>query len=46
VNSNDQSSLHLQDFPRRTIYWMTDDKSLHVKIEGHARRQPASEEWT
>ena len=34
------------DFPRRIIYWMTDDKSLHAKIEGTLGGKPASEEWT
>jgi hypothetical protein len=34
------------DFPRRIIYWMTDDGSLHAKIEGTLKGQPASEEWS
>jgi hypothetical protein len=34
------------DFPRRIIYWMTDDKSLHAKVEGTIGGKPASEEWT
>lgn len=34
------------DFPRRIIYWMTDDKSLHAKIEGTLGGKPAAEEWT
>lgn len=34
------------DFPRRIIYWMTDDGSLHAKIEGTLSGKPAAEEWT
>lgn len=33
------------DFPRRIIYWMTDDGSLHAKIEGTLNGKPAAEEW-
>jgi hypothetical protein len=33
------------DFPRRIIYWMTDDGSLHAKIEGTLGGKPAAEEW-
>lgn len=33
------------DFPRRIIYWMTDDGSLHAKIEGTLSGKPAAEEW-
>jgi hypothetical protein len=34
------------DFPRRIIYWISDDKSLHAKVEGTLGGKPASEEWT
>ena len=34
------------DFPRRIIYWMGDDGSLHAKIEGTLSGKPAAEEWT
>lgn len=34
------------DFPRRIIYWLGDDGSLHAKIEGTKKGKPASEEWT
>jgi hypothetical protein len=34
------------DFPRRIIYWMTNDGSLHAKIEGMLKGQPAAEEWS
>ena len=34
------------DFPQRIIYWMSDDRSLHAKIEGKLKGEPASEEWT
>ena len=33
------------DFPRRIVYWMSDDGSLHAKIEGTLSGKPASEEW-
>jgi len=33
------------DFPQRIIYWMSGDGSLHAKIEGKLKGQPASEEW-
>jgi hypothetical protein len=32
-------------FPRRIIYWLTDDGALHAKIEGTLNGQPAAEEW-
>ena len=34
------------DFPRRIIYWLGTDGSLHAKIEGTLSGKPASEEWT
>src|SRR4030095_8957852 len=34
------------DFPRRIIYWQSDDGSLHAKIEGTLQGKPAAEEWT
>jgi len=34
------------DFPRRIIYWLGDDGSLHAKIEGTLGGKPAAEEWT
>ena len=34
------------DFPRRVIYWLGDDGSLHARIEGTLNGKPASEEWT
>jgi Domain of unknown function (DUF6265) len=34
------------EFPRRIIYWLGDDSSLHAKIEGTLGGKPASEEWT
>ena len=33
------------DFPRRIIYWLTDEGSLHAKIEGTLGGKPAAEEW-
>jgi hypothetical protein len=33
------------DFPRRIIYWLGQDGSLHAKIEGTLNGQPAAEEW-
>jgi hypothetical protein len=33
------------DFPRRIIYWMSNDGSLHAKIEGTLNGKPAAEEW-
>lgn len=34
------------DFPKRIIYWMTGDGSLHAKTEGTLGGKPAAEEWT
>lgn len=34
------------EFPHRIIYWMTDDGSLHAKIEGTLSGKPAAEEWS
>jgi uncharacterized protein DUF6265 len=34
------------DFPQRIIYWLTDDGTLHAKIEGTIKGKPAAEEWT
>lgn len=34
------------DFPRRILYWLGADGSLHAKIEGTRGGQPAAEEWT
>ena len=34
------------DFPQRIIYWISNDGSLHAKIEGKIKGEPASEEWT
>jgi len=34
------------DFPQRIIYWVSGDGSLHAKIEGKIKGEPASEEWT
>lgn len=34
------------DFPQRIIYWLSDDGSLHARIEGILKGKPASEEWT
>jgi len=34
------------DFPQRIIYWLDGDDSLHARIEGTYKGQPASEEWT
>ena len=34
------------DFPRRIIYWMSNDGALHAKIEGTLSGKPAAEEWT
>jgi hypothetical protein len=33
------------DFPSRIIYWLTKDGSLHARIEGKLKGQPAAEEW-
>ena len=33
------------DFPQRITYWLGDDGSLHAKIEGNLKGQPAAEEW-
>jgi hypothetical protein len=33
------------DFPRRIIYWLGRDSSLHAKIEGTLKGLPAAEEW-
>jgi hypothetical protein len=48
----EQSDKHVvfenaeHDFPRRIIYWMSGDASLHAKIEGTLSGKPAAEEWT
>jgi len=34
-----------KEFPRRILYWLGEDGSLHAKIEGTRGGQPASEEW-
>jgi hypothetical protein len=34
------------DYPRRIIYWLGNDGSLHAKIEGTHGGKPAAEEWT
>ncbi|HXD32067.1 MAG TPA: DUF6265 family protein [Pyrinomonadaceae bacterium] len=34
------------DFPQRIIYWLEGNDSLHAKIEGNLKGQPASEEWS
>lgn len=34
------------EFPRRIIYWLGDDGSLHAKIEGTLGGKPAAAEWT
>jgi Domain of unknown function (DUF6265) len=34
------------DFPRKILYWLSDDGSLHAKIEGTLGGKPAAEEWT
>jgi hypothetical protein len=34
------------DYPRRIIYWLGNDGSLHAKIEGTQSGKPASKEWT
>jgi len=33
------------DFPRRIIYWLGKDGSLHARIEGTLNGKPAAEEW-
>ncbi len=33
------------DFPTRILYWLAEDGTLHARIEGMLRGQPASEEW-
>lgn len=33
------------DFPTRILYWLASDGTLHARIEGTLRGQPASEEW-
>ncbi|MET0620566.1 MAG: DUF6265 family protein [Thermoanaerobaculia bacterium] len=33
------------DFPTRILYWLGEDGSLHARIEGVMKGQPASEEW-
>ncbi len=33
------------DFPKRIIYWLGSDDSLHAKIEGTLQGKPAAEEW-
>ncbi|HKZ79415.1 MAG TPA: DUF6265 family protein [Pyrinomonadaceae bacterium] len=34
------------DFPSRIIYWLSEDASLHARIEGTQGGNPASAEWT
>jgi hypothetical protein len=33
------------DFPTRVLYWLGEGGTLHARIEGTLRGQPASEEW-
>src|SRR5262249_19413225 len=34
-----------KEFPRRILYWHTEDGSLHARIEGTHGGKPAAEEW-
>jgi len=34
-----------KEFPRRILYWLAEDGSLHARIEGTQGGKPASEEW-
>jgi len=34
------------DFPKRIIYWLADDGSLHARVEGNPGDKERSMEWT